>query len=175
MIVFECTRCGTCCLRHVGTMMNHVHGLMILPSERKLFQEEDIEPMFRYSLNFRPDPGRVFMYQIGANPCPHYAREEKECLVYSKRPVVCQTYPFEMRGGGGIAMHEFCPEIARLTKDYKPNEIHCPRSYYAIGQKLHDHYEVWMITGEIERYDLKEKRWYNILDGVKPEHLGVVG
>ena len=90
----------------------------------------------------------------------------------SERPVVCQTFPFEMRSGGGIAMHEFCPEIARLTKDYEASEIHCPRTYYAIGQKLQNHWMVWMKTVKIERYDLKEERWFDILDGVKPEHLG---
>ena len=164
MVVFECTRCGTCCLSHVGTVMNHVHGLMILPSERKLFPMEIIKPMNRYSLDFIPDPGRVFIF--------HYAREKTECLIYSKRPVVCQTFPFEMRRGGGLAMHEFCPEIAKLVKSHKPSEIRCPTSYYARGLKLQHHWAVWMKTTKIERYDLKEEKWYGILHGVKPEHLG---
>lgn len=172
MVVFECARCGTCCLQHIGTMMNHVHGLMILPSERKLFSEEIIEPMFRYSMDYGPDPGRVFMYQIAMEPCPHYAREEKACRIYSKRPVVCQTFPFEIRGGG-LAIHEFCPEIAKLTKDYEAKNIHCPESYVSIGGKLRRHWEIWMKTAKIERYDLKERKWYFILDGVKPEHLGL--
>lgn len=153
-------------------MMGKVHGLMIMPSERKLFSEKDIKPMFRYSMKYTPDPGRVFMYQIATAPCPHYAQEKRACNIYPKRPVVCQTFPFEVRGGGRLAIHEFCPEVARLVKDgYGPNDINCPELYLEHGMVLVKYWNNWLRTGKIERYDVKDNKWYYILEGVKPEYL----
>ena len=170
MVVFECTRCGTCCIQHVGKMAGHVHGLMILPDERKLFPEEIISPMFRYTMKYKPDPGRVFMYQIATAPCPHYAQEKRACNIYPKRPVVCQTFPFELRGNG-LAIHGFCPEIARLAEIHKPPEIRCSDAYISTMLKLREYWDVWMKTEKIERYDVEKKKWYHILDGVSPEYL----
>lgn len=170
MVVFECARCGTCCLKHVGKMAGHVHGLMILPEERKLFPEEIIAPMFRYKMGFKPDPGRVFMYQIDTMPCPHYAREEGACNIYSKRPVTCRTFPFELRGNG-LAIHGFCPEIARLAENYKPSEIRPSDACISTMMELRKYWDVWMKTVKIERYDVEKEKWYHVLDGVGPEYL----
>jgi len=152
-------------------MFGQVHGLMILPSEKHLFPKKNVKPMFRYSERFQMLPGMIWMYQVDAEPCPHYD-DEKGCTIYSKRPVICQSFPFEPRQSGAVAIHESCPEIARLiTEGYKPNEIRFNENYIPAMIKTIKFWEKWLITSMVERYDIKEKKWSFILEGVKRELL----
>lgn len=169
---FICTRCGSCCKKPIGPMMGKIHGLMILPEERLLFPKEIVKPMFRYSERYRLLPGLVFMYQVDAEPCPHYVSDEEGCAIYSKRPLICRCFPFEPKRSGGVAMHESCPEIARLiAAGYKPNEVRFSERYLPSMIRVINYWDMWLKTTWIERYDIKEKEWAFIMDGVKKEYL----
>ncbi len=165
-MIFECTRCGCCCKKPVGPMQGHVHGLMIFPSERHLFPEKIVKPMLRYSQYYELLPGYIFMYQVDAEPCPHY---DEGCNIYSKRPTICQVFPFEPRGEGGVAMHESCKEIERLlASGYKPPEVRITKQYLAPMLNTMRFWDKWLVTKHIERYDIKEEKWAFILDGAIP-------
>lgn len=184
-VVFQCTRCGQCCISHVGPMLGKIHGLMIFIHERHLFPKEVIKPMLRYSKQYRELPGMVFVYQVDAEPCPHYIDDEKGCGIYSKRPLICRAFPFEPRSAprsespdrpwgefGGVAIHESCQEIARLgAAGYKPDKIRFNENYRSSLNEIIKFWNKWLKTPLVERYDLKEKRWAFALDGVREEHL----
>ena len=70
-----------------------------------------------------------------------------------------------------LAIHGFCPEIARLAESHEPPEIRCSDACISTMMELREYWDVWMKTVKIERYDVEKKKWYHVLDGVSPEYL----
>jgi len=181
---FSCTRCGACCKNHMGLMLGKTHGLMVFLPEKHLFPEKTIKPMLRYSKHYQPLPGMVFVYQVDVEPCPHYIDDEEGCGIYSMRPLICRAFPFEPRSApgsespdrpwgefGGVAIHDSCQEIARIAAGYNLNEIQLNESYRSPLLEIIRFWNKWLKVPMIERYDLKERKWAFVLDGVEKEHL----
>lgn len=168
---FKCVHCGQCCKNIRGPQMGQTHGLMILPEEVDLFPSGLVRPMIRYTHNSQNSPGKVWMYQVDAEICPHY--DEKEgCLIYDDRPVVCAAYPFEL-SASKLVIHGACPETMRLRK--AGIKIEVPESCKEPLLKLHRHYNLHLNTTEFERFDLEENRWRHFTEGLTKEHLRLLG
>jgi len=166
---FQCTRCGVCCKNHRGPMLGQLHGLMLLPSEIKLFPSELIKPMFRYHPDTDPGiAGMVWMYQLDSDGCPHYDEELHECKIYVKRPNTCRSFPFESRGDKMIC-HGSCPEIERVRKLGVKLSIH-GREVKATAAMQEYQYQCMRREINVERFDLRTQTWRGILEGLSPEH-----
>lgn len=81
-----CERCGSCCkspVRLVPEDVQNIAAFLKLPIKR--FCDEYVS---------RTEDGySCFKYHSKNEPCP-FLINDKKCTIYSVRPIVCRTYPF---------------------------------------------------------------------------------
>lgn len=168
MQLFKCSRCGFCCTHIKGVNMGQVHGLTLLPNEIGLFQAELVKPVMRFSHEDPIAPGKVFLYQLDVDVCPHYD-EAIGCRIYSKRPLICVAFPLEISFKGPF-LHGDCPEAARIFKE-APGSYNITRGYVEAALKVHNFYKQRLHSFCLERFDLSVGRWRGLIEGLSEEDV----
>jgi Fe-S-cluster containining protein len=108
---FSCTRCGNCCTDK-NTLVNLTYldilriknGLNlnireILDTIGYYVYERDLSEEDRLRLVFSPietEKGLAFVALLknSMGGCYFYNSEQKKCLIYTLRPILCKTFPF---------------------------------------------------------------------------------
>ena len=86
---FECLRCATCCRNLLEGKGVILRGLPLTDKEVGLFPTVLVSPKMGIgSIKLE----EVVLYQLNINCCP-YVTEKNECKIYSKRPLMCQSFP----------------------------------------------------------------------------------
>jgi Fe-S-cluster containining protein len=88
-IDFQCQKCAACCRSLLETRNEITRGLPLTESESHLFPKETISPKLGVG---KTEPERIVLYQLNVNCCP-FVSERNECQIYSKRPLMCQSFP----------------------------------------------------------------------------------
>ncbi len=89
--VFQCKKCGTCCRNLWEDIRGVKKGLVITEKEVKLFPRDIVSPSVAIGMS-KPDV--IIFYQLNTVICP-YVDDKNDCLIYSKRPLICQAFPYE--------------------------------------------------------------------------------
>lgn len=162
---FECLRCGECCSNlHIETDLSGrvkdkvTLGLFLLPSERKLFPEESIVPLYGAGLKgrSRPRPEVTFAYQILENACPHLT-DANLCKIYPKRPIACRAFPVNAEN----FLDSRCTWVNQNFSDY--NIV--SRSLLDLSEMekyrtmIMNHISSYVRYLYMWAYDLKTKKW----------------
>lgn len=94
-IGFECTQCGACCTAEE----NAPHTAIIFPDEVRDLKTaerdwEDIARPMPFGFETGADTLEWALQVDDCGDCTFYA--DGECSVYEQRPLICQTYPFDI-------------------------------------------------------------------------------
>ena len=117
---FFCTRCGLCC----GDTNERKRHILLLKNEADEIGEAVSQPVLAFAKRIRGKAPYVYEIRktdkIGA--CVFL--QNKKCLIYPFRPLVCRFYPFELKKAADQG-HEFlctkeCPGINK-GKILEPN------------------------------------------------------
>jgi uncharacterized protein len=85
---FECRRCSSCCRGEPGYVWIKESDIQRMAEAMGLLPEEFVESYVR-----RIGP-RLSLTELPGGDCVLWAGKERGCLVYSVRPIQCQTFPF---------------------------------------------------------------------------------
>ena len=129
-ILFECKRCGTCCITGDPIRLNH-EDVVQIAKYKKIPISKAIK---KYTI---PDPNKPGVMNFKhVHPCKFYDKELKSCMIYSVRPWSCRIFPFLgiYDDEDKIKIHESCPgslEAARilsaaLKEAYQTAIYYCP-------------------------------------------------
>jgi len=117
---WKCVRCATCC----GDTDKHTRHVLILASEARTIAVETgmrIEEFAQRLENCEP-----YEFEIRKKNSSCVFLNGVSCSIYSKRPLICRFYPFDMKRSEsgtlefGLPEHE-CHGIGhgrKLTQDY---------------------------------------------------------
>lgn len=86
---FECLRCASCCRNLLESKDGIQGGLPLTDKEASLFPNALVSPKLGVGTK---EPEEVVLYQLDIMCCP-YVNEKNECQIYSKRPLMCQSFP----------------------------------------------------------------------------------
>ncbi len=104
---FECRQCGACCTGEPGY-------IWLTPSEiRALAEVLHMECAAFCKTYLRSVNGKLSLKEKRNGDCILFNGNEKQCLVYEKRPTQCRTYPF-------------WPEILHSPKTWERESRQCP-------------------------------------------------
>jgi uncharacterized protein len=127
-ILFECKRCGTCCITGDPIRLDHKDVVQIA-KYKKIPISKAIK---KYTI---PDPDKPGVMDFKhVRPCKFYDKEMKSCMIYSVRPWSCRIFPFLgiYDAEDKVKIHESCPgslETARILssalKEAYQNAIYC--------------------------------------------------
>ena len=95
----ECRKCGACCVPN--PVNPHSPGVELFEDELKIIADKtgmDYESLLaQTTAGKNQDAVYPLNELIGTRllplPCPFYIKENKECRIYSTRPLVCTIYP----------------------------------------------------------------------------------
>jgi Fe-S-cluster containining protein len=87
---FECLKCCDCCKNLLHNKHGWVTALSLLPEEAYLFPPEHVFP--QSGIGGYGSVKRIMTYQLDLDICPNL--QGQECVIYDKRPLTCQVYPF---------------------------------------------------------------------------------
>jgi Fe-S-cluster containining protein len=112
-VIFECARCGQCCLGGAYTIVDDqdlnkiAEGMGLAPENiRETFTtpDPDNKPGTRMIKNVGPD-----------NLCTFYDAENKGCTIYESRPAICRTLPMmNVRQGFRLTLYNHCLGASNL-------------------------------------------------------------
>jgi Fe-S-cluster containining protein len=112
-VLFECARCGQCCLGGAYTTVddrdiNRIAAGMGL-------EPEDIREAFTTS-DPENRPGKRMIKNVGPkNSCTFYDAENKGCTIYESRPAICRTHPMmNVRQGYRLTLYNHCLGASNL-------------------------------------------------------------
>lgn len=112
-VLFECNQCGLCC----GDTPQKTRHILLLESEANSISEETALPTQNFSTEIT---GRTpYCYEMkkdSEGKC--FFLKDKQCSIYSSRPLICMFYPFELKFSGDSGEHIFdftleCPGISK--------------------------------------------------------------
>ncbi|MFB6114056.1 MAG: YkgJ family cysteine cluster protein [Halodesulfurarchaeum sp.] len=106
-IGFECTRCGACCSRSG----NEAHVATVFPREIREIRAETGRAFREVArpipFGLEGDSGETFEWALQTDDCGDCTFHETDnpsgsrCGIYSSRPLICRTYPFDVDLGFG--------------------------------------------------------------------------
>ncbi|MFC1722576.1 hypothetical protein ACFL0V_00385 [Nanoarchaeota archaeon] len=155
---FKCQKCGKCCTDlNPGIKLNYpIPGfasdtvialtqpnLMILPWEKHLFPQKVLTPHF-VMFDRLNNLVIILNYALTTNSCPNL--KAKQCSIYNKRLIHCQSYPCPYSCGDELDQYEghfaseFCPSELS-TDDLKKFLDKDQVSPKTLQQKLYKRYD----------------------------------
>ncbi len=95
----ECRKCGACCVPN--SMNPHSPGVELFEDELKIIADNtgmNYEKLLELTQEGKNQDAVYPLNEIIGTrllplPCPFYMEENKECRIYSTRPLVCTIYP----------------------------------------------------------------------------------
>lgn len=162
---FECTRCGACCR---GTT-DEPHTATVAPDEVRTLQEatggewRDVARPIPYGLD-SDDFGETFEWALNVDDCGDctFLDEQSDgktsCSVYSTRPGICRTYPFQIDLAGTTAPSAEVVDADGQVLAYECEGLGEPMSMESardLAQQLKRRTvrEIQEATAVLERYD----------------------
>jgi len=160
VITFECQKCGTCCRNLLEDVDGITNGLFLTQRERELFPSELISPKLAIGVG---KPRRVIAYQLNINVCPHLD-EKHECRIYDRRPLACQSFPFEYMIYSGPTVSVKCPVIGSRMKKGEQREVEVSEVEVGASEKMNRYIinrsRKYRKKGlSMWNYDLETKLW----------------
>jgi len=146
-------------------------GLLLLPDEISLFDEDDLEPMWGIGLKgrSRPRPEAVAVVQLNRDVCPHVSPENL-CLIYEKRPQICRAHPLTLRitQDGEVESASYskrCPAIKGLPSNHKITlgehfSMEMIRATAALNTYFNSMFK--KSGGLLWVFDLESKKWWRV-------------
>lgn len=110
-IRFHCNKCGLCC----GDTKQKTRAILVLETEAKKISAQTSQPITDFSTEAKNKLPYAFkMKKTSAGKCVFL--REKQCSIYSLRPLICMFYPFELKFDKGKDLYIFdftleCPGI----------------------------------------------------------------
>lgn len=161
-IPIECLRCGSCCKNLLRESEHGLHGLNLIPNERKLFPREIICPYMGVGIKKGLEPKYTIMYQLNVNLCPHLL-QNNHCKIHKNRPWACQVFPIVSIEPPRITTE--CRFIKEITKGGMI-EIIAPTEKRAmehlsnyVTRKLKS---IFPPPKTVLEYDLRNRKWIQI-------------
>lgn len=160
---YNCKKCGYCCKTLFGFSNGWLKGLGLIKSETALFDREHIFPQLAIGVE---KPEHVYLYQLALAICPHL-KANNECSIYEKRPMICQTYPFQMVGFEenkiSVSLKPECSQSIQSLNAYLSNGLseeeipaECGKMYSYIKKEIVTHHRRGSIFWH---FDLLTKKW----------------
>src|SRR4030042_6764260 len=109
-ITFNCTKCGLCCKNLLDERDGNIVGLCLTKKETRMFDPKYISPQVGIG---KEKVEKIIGYQLNVAVCPHLG-EKNNCEIYDKRPLVCQTFPFEP---ARETVSRKCPQIKKQIEE----------------------------------------------------------
>ncbi len=167
--VFQCLRCGFCCRNLRLNVGDFTLGLLLLPDEMALFNEDDLEPMWGVGLKgrSRPRPEAIGVVQLNLNVCPHITKDNR-CSIYEKRPLICRAHPLTLRISPtgtveSASYNKKCPgtyvipnySVITLGEHFSNDMLRATAVLNSYFNKMFEHSK-----GLLWLFDLKSKQWH---------------
>jgi len=117
---FKCTKCGVCCRDMVKDTKVGTFGMLLLDGEEKLFPWNLIKPYWGIGPPkglHKNKPSMVAAWQYIGKECPHISKDNT-CLIYSRRPRVCSSYPISIFAFGKDQNATVSPDCPVTRKDF---------------------------------------------------------
>ncbi|MEK6874517.1 MAG: YkgJ family cysteine cluster protein [Nanoarchaeota archaeon] len=98
---FQCYRTGKCCTNIKG---KNGFGLLLFDTEATEFLTQGKNlghiPKLEYVIKLEPKTKTkvIILIQLAETNCPFLNKENMECRIYEKRPLVCRSYPVQSTG-----------------------------------------------------------------------------
>jgi len=159
-VLFECARCGQCCLGGAYTTVddqdiNRIAAGMGLEPENvnRTFTTSDPEDR----------PGMRMIKNVGPeNSCTFYDGENKGCTIYELRPAICRTHPMmNARQGYRLTLYNHCLGASNLINILRRElENLCANRYHErlkSKQKVLKRLKIKLLIHILQRQGSKEK------------------
>lgn len=101
-------------------------GISLFPWEKHLFPFEHIKPSLGLGIDPEYSSFKIFLYTYDEFRCCHL--KENYCLIHTKRPLVCKSYPFRVKRQRDENIYIVAPECSAIQGWPKKKTI---RSYYS--------------------------------------------
>lgn len=156
-------------------------GLLLLPDEIPLFQEEHLAPMWGIGLKgrSRPRPETIGVVQLDLNVCPHMT-DDNRCLIYKKRPQICRAHPLSLRiANGEVVSASFSKECKGAKKLPSNCEVRLPDHFseetIQASATLNAYFDAMcqQSGGLLWLYDLGSEKWKRVDMQLVTGHLNV--
>ena len=134
-------------------------GISLFPWEKHIFPEENVVPSL--GLGIHPDDSnfKITLYTYSTPGCVFLV--ENVCQIYSKRPLICRSYPFRITRRGDENIYIIAPECT-AAQDW-PDKKTIMKRYYEMdaAELIGDHLSRF--------YKASEPKWrFNQKDGWSP-------
>ena len=112
-VLFECSKCGLCC----GDTEQKIRHILLLESEANMISTET--RLAKHYFTKKIGDKNPYCYEMRKNSegrC--FFLKDKQCSIYTLRPLICRFYPFELKFDLDKNQHVFdftveCPGITR--------------------------------------------------------------
>ena len=164
---FECLKCCDCCKNLLHNKHGWVTALSLLPEETYLFPPEHVFP--QSGIGGYGSVKRIMTYQLDLDMCPNL--QGQECVIYDKRPLTCQVYPFllEKMQPLRLTVDEHCrwfrEEVIAMGLAKKvltsKEGVTAPKETEAclkLFERLEEYYE----SRNKWRFDLGKRAWFHL-------------
>ena len=152
---FQCLRCSNCCRNLLEIKDGMLRGLPLTEKEAELFPESMIAPKVAIGVD---KPENVILFQLSVNCCPK-VNNRNECLIYAKRPLMCQSFPIV---AGAVSNH--CQVFNYRKPGLTYDEPYSMAAQLSASDKLEKYTKSRLSKScrkglRIWEYNLENKKW----------------
>ena len=118
-IRFKCVKCGICC----GNTQGRTRHVLLLDEEAKEIAKAINQPISEFAAEIEKRTPYRYEMQKNIEDGKCVFLKENRCVIYSKRPLICQFYPFGFTNSEQKKTFYYTKECPGIGRGHLMNEI----------------------------------------------------